>query len=127
LAIADRVAAARDLFAFGRAVPYGLPYLLRERAAGTPDLAALAAVICAYGLQVDYQNLARYELLFSETLGLARRAATLRRLTPSGRELLQRAAEAGARVPELRGASSPPGIRTLPRRAARAIGRRVMR
>ena len=99
LAVADRVAAANDLFAFGRAVPYGLPFLLRERAASTPDLAALAAVVCAHGLRVDYQNLARYELLFSETLGLARRAATLRRLNLTGRKLLGSLRRRGSAVP----------------------------
>lgn len=112
------LSACRTMFDFGRAVPYGLPRYLRAQAHHLRPIApvaaatfdALAAVVCAHGLRVDFQNLSTYHPILDHALAAVRAAPEL---SKTGAALLAAAEAAMAAVPELASVPSaaPPARR----------------
>jgi SAM-dependent methyltransferase len=108
--LAARVEAAADLFSFGRAVPFGLPFYLRASALDhqsrgrwtrAQELRALGSLVAVHGMRADFLHLFVYDWMFRETDAAARSPLARLRATAITRELFARAGEARRRVPEL--------------------------
>lgn len=100
--IVDAVQSARTIFDLGRAVPYGLPLFLRAHAEVSSarvaaELRALAAVVCAHGLRVDFQNMFAYHWM----LDAAVRSAVRSLPSLSASKMLAHVVDVRASVPEL--------------------------
>ncbi|MBI2392165.1 MAG: class I SAM-dependent methyltransferase [Deltaproteobacteria bacterium] len=106
LEVPPLLSACSTFFDFGRVVPYGLPNYLRAQARVLRPIApvaaatfeALAAVVCAHGLRVDFQSLSGYREVLDEALAAVRAAPAL---SKTGAALREAAEAAIALVPEL--------------------------